>query len=75
MPGNRAGTIKRGRSMVITARVREKKESPARAAQIWRRLCEKAQGTPLAYKLSFFITILVVSCMILLGTIIVGKQK
>ena len=74
MPGNQAGTIKRERSMVITANVREKKKSPTRAAQIWRRLCEKAQGTPLAYKLSFFITILVVSCMILLGTIIVGQQ-
>lgn len=60
--------------MVITANVPEKKKSPGRAAEIWRKLCERAQSTPLTYKLSFFITVLVVSCMILLGIIIVGQQ-
>lgn len=38
------------------------------------RLRDMAQRTPLAYKLSFFITVLVVGCMLLLGTILVQQQ-
>ena len=45
-----------------------------RVTRIWEKISEKAQGTPLAYKLSFFITLLVVSCMLLLGSIIVQQQ-
>lgn len=74
MSGNPAGTIKRERSMVVTTNGGEVKKSRTRVAGVWTRFCEKAQSTPLAYKLSFFITALVVSCMILLGIIIVGQQ-
>jgi len=38
------------------------------------KIVTKLQSTPLAYKLSFFITVLVVSCMLLLGSIIVQQQ-
>jgi adenylate cyclase len=40
----------------------------------WKGLREKLQRMPLAYKLSFFITFLVVSCMLLLGIILVQQQ-
>jgi adenylate cyclase len=39
------------------------------------RLRDAVQRTPLAYKLSFFITVLVVSCMVLLGVILVQQQS
>ena len=74
MPGNPAGTIKRERSMVVTTNGGGGKKSHTRVAGAWTRFCEKVQSTPLAYKLSFFITVLVVSCMLLLGSIIVGQQ-
>ncbi|MDX2458287.1 MAG: hypothetical protein QNL87_12345, partial [Gammaproteobacteria bacterium] len=72
MPGNPAGTIKRERSMVVISNGNGRQKS--HATTTWTRFCEKIQSTPLAYKLSFFITVLVVSCMILLGIIIVGQQ-
>jgi adenylate cyclase len=74
MPGNPAGTIKRERSMVVITNGNGRKKSHTRATTVWTRFCEKIQSTPLAYKLSFFITVLVVSCMMLLGIIIVGQQ-
>lgn len=74
MPGNPAGTINRDRSMVVMANGSREHTLRTHAVRAWTWLREKAQGTPLAYKLSFFITVLVVSCMILLGSIIVGQQ-
>jgi adenylate cyclase len=41
----------------------------------WEALYIKAQSVPLAYKLSFFITALIVSCMVLLGMILVQQQS
>jgi len=41
----------------------------------WRRLYESIQRMPLAYKFSFFITVVIVSCMLLLGTILVQQQS
>jgi len=74
MGGNPTGTIKRERSMVVINKGNGRQKSHPRTATVWTRLCEKIQSTPLAYKLSFFITALVVSCMMLLGIIIVGQQ-
>jgi len=74
MAGNPAGTIKRERSMVVINKEHGRQKSHPRTPAIWTRLHEKIQSTPLAYKLSFFITALVVSCMLLLGIIIVGQQ-
>jgi adenylate cyclase len=45
-----------------------------RVTEVWEKISAKAQNMPLAYKLSFVITILVVSCMLLLGSIIVQQQ-
>ena len=43
--------------------------------RLWKALCIKAQSVPLAYKLSFFITVLIVSCMLLLGMLLVQQQS
>lgn len=74
MPGNQTGTIRRDHSMVITTGRNGRQNKQARSANIWNILSEKAQRMPLAYKLSFFITVLVVGCMMLLGSIIVQQQ-
>ena len=68
------GTIRRDLSMVVVSGCNNKKGFQTRVAYIWERLTTRAQSTPLAYKLSFFITVLVVSCMLLLGIIIVQQQ-
>ena len=47
----------------------------AEIIRLWKALHIKAQSIPLAYKLSFFITVLVVSCMVLLGIILVQQQS
>ena len=60
--------------MVVVSGGSKKNGSPTRIAEFWERLSARAQSTPLAYKLSFFITVLVVSCMLLLGIIIVQQQ-
>jgi adenylate cyclase len=76
-PDNRskaAGTIRHDRSMVVVSDCSNKNELHARAADFWERLSSRAQSMPLAYKLSFFITVLVVGCMLLLGIIIVQQQ-
>lgn len=68
------GTISRSKSMtVIITRTRFEKLCHWTRAS-WLRLHERLQSAPLAYKLSFFITILVVSCMTLLGVILVQQQ-
>ena len=71
---NPAGSIERGHSLVVITDASRVKQPQPRANGLWTKLCDMAQSTPLAYKLSFFITVLVVSCMILLGTIIVTEQ-
>ena len=73
-PDAAAGSISREKSMtVITTRTRLQKlclwANTSRS-----QLFEQMQSMPLAYKLSFFITVLVVSCMTLLGTILVQQQ-
>jgi adenylate cyclase len=44
-------------------------------ARNWRRLHDSIQRMPLAFKLSFLITVVIVSCMMLLGTILVQQQS
>lgn len=72
--GKPAGTITLERSMIVIAGKDGRQKYPTRSTTVWKKLCERAESTPLAYKLSFFITVLVVSCMILLGSIIVQQQ-
>jgi adenylate cyclase len=58
---------------VITTRTRLQKLCAwSKAYRV--RLHNRLQSMPLAYKLSFFITVLVVSCMTLLGIILVQQQ-
>jgi adenylate cyclase len=72
--GKPAGTITRERSMIVITRRCRRQKFLARATAAWTRLCDRAESTPLAYKLSFFITVLVVGCMVLLGSIIIQQQ-
>ena len=74
MPDNQTGTIERDHSMVVTTGRNGRQYKQARTASIWSILSEKIERMPLAYKLSFFITVLVVGCMMLLGSIIVQQQ-
>jgi adenylate cyclase len=69
-----ASTISRSKSMtIITHQTRlQKLRSWIKAYRV--RLQVQLQSMPLAYKLSFFITVLVVSCMTLLGVILVQQQ-
>lgn len=71
---NSTGTIRRERSMVVVSGNHCTGSPRTPATGIWKHLSEKIESTPLAYKLSFFITVLVVSCMLLLGIIIVQQQ-
>jgi adenylate cyclase len=72
--GKSPGIIQQERSMVVITNATIGTRLLTRVTRIWEKISEKAQGTPLAYKLSFFITLLVVSCMLLLGSIIVQQQ-
>jgi adenylate cyclase len=74
LPVSTAGSISRSKSMTVIVNRTwfEKLHHWTKAA--WLRLQEQLQSAPLAYKLSFFITILVVSCMTLLGVILVQQQ-
>ncbi|MDH5470757.1 MAG: HAMP domain-containing protein, partial [Gammaproteobacteria bacterium] len=45
-----------------------------RIRRFFQRIRMRIEAVPLAYKLSFYITVLVVSCMILLGIILVQQQ-
>ena len=73
-PGATTGTISREKSMtLITHQTRlQKLRAWIQAYRV--RLHDQLQSMPLAYKLSFFITVLVVSCMTLLGIILVQQQ-
>ena len=72
--GATTGTISREKSMtLITHQTRlQKLRAWIKAHRV--RLHDQLQSMPLAYKLSFFITVLVVSCMTLLGIILVQQQ-
>lgn len=63
----RAITVFRERSRLEVAR--------ATVARNWRMLHDRIQRIPLAFKFSFLITVVIVSCMLLLGTIIVQQQS
>jgi adenylate cyclase len=67
-------SIERSRSMTVITSKPRVQLLVAVINRLFRRLRDRAQRTPLAYKLSFFITVLVVSCMVLLGTILVQQQ-
>jgi adenylate cyclase len=77
---NTAGTTEQGsiqRCMAMTVIEHRGRWQRVRATTYrnWNRLRDRIQRMPLAYKLSFFITVLVVSCMSLLGIILIQQQS
>jgi adenylate cyclase len=73
-PGSTASSISRSKSITVISQQSRpgEKATWVKSCQVWLR--ERLQSMPLAYKLSLFITVLVVSCMILLGIILVQQQ-
>ena len=69
-----AGTIKHSKSMTVVNRQNRLQKLCARTRAYRIQLHDRLQSMPLAYKLSLFITVLVVSCMTLLGSILVQQQ-
>lgn len=66
--------MSRSRSLTVFEHETRLQKLLSRAYILRVRLRDSIQRTPLAYKLSFFITVLVVSCMLLLGIILVQQQ-
>jgi adenylate cyclase len=71
-PGNNDGG--QSRSLTVIACNTRVQKLFTSFTRNYRRIRNSAQRTPLAYKLSFFITVLVVSCMVSLGVILVQQQ-
>jgi len=69
------GSIQRCMSMTVIEDRNRWQRGRATAYRNWDRLRDRIQRMPLAYKLSFFITVLVVSCMSLLGIILIQQQS
>jgi adenylate cyclase len=72
---NERGSIERCKSMIVIEQCGFWQRVQAWAHLNWVLLRDRVQRTPLAYKLSFFITVLVVSCMSLLGIILIQQQS
>jgi adenylate cyclase len=74
LPASAASTISRSKSMTVVNTGTRLQKPVSRLRACCARLHDRLQSTPLAYKLSFFITVLVVSCMTLLGIILIQQQ-
>lgn len=72
--GTDGGSISRARSMTVISRHNRLQRACKMVNRLIARVIDRLQRAPLAYKLSFFITVLIVSCMILLGIILVQQQ-
>ncbi|MDX1696849.1 MAG: adenylate/guanylate cyclase domain-containing protein [Thiohalobacterales bacterium] len=68
------GGIARSRSLTVIAHTGRTHSVLVAIRRFLHRTGDTLQRIPLAYKLSFFITVLVVSCMVLLGVILVQQQ-
>ena len=68
-------SVSRSRSLTVVEHETWLQKLLSRTYTLRARLSDAVQRTPLAYKLSFFITVLVVSCMVLLGVILVQQQS
>lgn len=66
--------VDRSRSMMVITQQTRRQAYYDRCKALHSRLLDQLQRAPLAYKLSFFITVLVVSCMTLLGIILIQQQ-
>ena len=68
-----SGSHRFGSFMAVNAVTRVQSQL-GRIKRFFQRIRMRIEAVPLAYKLSFYITVLVVSCMILLGIILVQQQ-
>lgn len=68
------GNIGMSRSLTVINAMSRVQVLVARVRRFFRGIRDRIQRTPLAFKLSFFITVLVVSCMVMLGVILVQQQ-
>lgn len=73
-PEQETGGVDRSRSMMVITPQPRRQACSDRCKALYSSLLDQLQRTPLAYKLSFFITVLVVSCMTLLGVILIQQQ-
>ena len=73
-PDKASGSVDRSRAMMVITPQTRQPAFCARCKALRSRLLDQIQRAPLAYKLSFFITVLVVSCMTLLGVILIQQQ-
>jgi adenylate cyclase len=69
------GSASRSRSIIVFRQYTRLQAMFSAIARRWRSMVDRLQRMPLAYKFSFFITVLIVSCMLLLGTILVQQQS
>ena len=67
--------IQRCMSLAVIDQRKRRQQIHGSAYRSWSRLSDRIQRMPLAYKLSFFITVLVVSCMSLLGILLIQQQS
>jgi adenylate cyclase len=67
--------IQRSMSLAVIDQPNRRRQIHEPAYLVWTRLRDRIQRMPLAYKLSFFITVLVVSCMSLLGILLIQQQS
>ncbi len=70
-----AGSIERSKSMTIVQRQSWLKKLVTTSARYRQSLVTWIQRIPLTYKLAFFITVLIVTCMGLLGTLLIDQQS
>ena len=73
-PDEASASVDRSRAMMVITPQTRQPAFCARCKALRSRLLDQIQRAPLAYKLSFFITVLVVSCMTLLGVILIQQQ-
>ncbi len=75
-PGTAQDVIEPSRSMVVYRRRSRLHRLAAEVKWRWNHaVVDRLHRTPLAYKLSFIITILVVSCMLVLGSLLIQQQS
>jgi len=63
------------RSLIVFRQYSRLRRMFSIAGERLRKLHDRIQRMPLAYKFSFFITVVIVSCMLLLGTILIQQQS
>jgi adenylate cyclase len=74
-PGKASSGASDSRAVTLFRKQTRLRALLAAVAGHWHKLHDRIQRMPLAYKFSFLITVIIVSCMLLLGTILVQQQS